>query len=324
MKNILFSKDIYDYFKDNNYTIMKPANIVNDRDTVFYSAGIQPILSEYLNHNLEEKQDIFVAQPVIRTQYQNSLGEGTSLAFINATTSKFNLSEEDYKKLVNDWLEFFYELGLDKRKFSTRSDFYRGKWDEMELSGKRTFYYYDDLEVGDTTFFTDVANENIETMCDLGFGLERLRWSTNKDKSYYDLYNESRNISPQEKALMSALALLNVCKVKPSNKSYGYRARSFSKKLAELLESKKLIEEDVDYINQCIKYWEEWQQTPNISDFNQIEKEYERNCNHNIIEELANEGYNVRGININISWEEMQKRLRSSAVPKERIKQIIR
>ena len=62
----------------------------------------------------------------------------------------------------------------------------------------------------------------------------------------------------------------------------------------------------------------------NSFDFSIIENEYERNCNSNIINMLINEGYKVAGININIPWNEMQKRLSSSGVPKERIKKIIR
>ena len=112
MKNILFSSDIYKFFSENDYKIIKPFNIVNNKDTVFYSAGIQPLLSEYLNGNIKENENLFIAQPVIRTQYLDTLDEGTSLAFINSTTSRFNLSEREYKKLVNDWLDFFYQIGI--------------------------------------------------------------------------------------------------------------------------------------------------------------------------------------------------------------------
>ena len=112
MKNILFSKDIYEFFKNNNYQLINPFNIVNNKDTVFYSAGIQPLLLEYLDGNISNNQKVFIAQPVIRTQYLNSLDEGISLAFINGTTSSFNLTQNEYEKLVSDWLDFFYQIGL--------------------------------------------------------------------------------------------------------------------------------------------------------------------------------------------------------------------
>lgn len=67
-------------------------------------------------------------------------------------------------------------------------------------------------------------------MSDLGFGLERIRWKI-VNKSYYDLYNSFDNIDIKVKAYLSALALLTVNDVKPSNKNAGYRVRLFSKKL---------------------------------------------------------------------------------------------
>ena len=55
-----------------------------------------------------------------------------------------------------------------------------------------------------------------------------------------------------------------------------------------------------------------------------IINEYERNCNANIINLLAKEGYKVNKLNINLSWDDMQKRLYSAGVSRERIKRIIR
>lgn len=324
MKNILFSKDIYNYFKEMDYHIVNPFPIVNNKDTVFYSAGIQPLLNSYLNDELEDKKNLFIAQPVIRTQYLDVLSEGTSLAFINSTTAKFNLSENEYLKLIKDWLDFFYQLGLEKRNLTSCCDFYEDKWNNINLSGNRTFYYYNNIEIGDTTFFTRIDNEKIDSMCDLGFGIERIRWCINGNKSYFNLFSDSDKLSSSEKGLISAITLLAICGVKPSQKNSGYRARLFSKKLADLLSSSKLNVEDLKYFKECILYWQDWQKISDAFDFSIIENEYERNCNSNIINMLVNEGYKVAGININIPWNEMQKRLSSSGVPKERIKKIIR
>ena len=323
MKNILFSNDTYKFFSENDYKIIKPFNIVNNKDTVFYSAGIQPLLSEYLNGNIKENQNLFIAQPVIRTQYLDTLGEGTSLAFINSTTSRFNLSEIEYKKLVNDWLEFFYQIGLDKQNITISEDYYIDNWNNINLEGNRTFYYYNNIEIGDTTFFKKVDNNKIETMCDLGFGIERIRWCVNNN-SYYDLYSNSKALLPREKALISALSLLLVCNVKPSWKNSGYRARLFSKKLAELLDSRRLDEFDLSYLKECITYWKDWQKIDTEIDENSVINEYERNCHSNIISLLVNEGYNVGKLNVNVPWDDFKSRLRSAGVPKERIKNLIR
>lgn len=323
MKNILFSKDIYDFFQENNYQVVNPFNIVNNKDTVFYSAGIQPLLYEYINDSLPDNENLFIAQPVIRTQYLDSLDEGTSLAFINSTTSRFNLSQKDYDKLVKDWLEFFYQIGLKKDNITTMNDYYQDNWNNIELAGNRTFYYYNNIEIGDTTFFTKVSNSKIDSMCDLGFGIERIRWCLNNN-SYYNLYSNSNELLPRTRALISAISLLSVCSVVPSNKNSGYRARLFSKKLAEILESKKLSELELRYLKECLAYWKEWQKVNSEIDTSVIINEYERNCNANIINLLAKEGYKVNKLNINLSWDDMQKRLYSAGVSRERIKRIIR
>ena len=323
MKNILYSKDIYDFFKENNYQLVNPFNIVNNKDTVFYSAGIQPLLYECIGGKLPENKNLFIAQPVIRTQYLDLLDEGTSLAFINSTTSRFNLSQNDYDILVKDWLEFFYQIGLKKENITTLNDYYEDNWNNIDLSGYRTFYYYNNIEIGDTTFFTKVGHDKIDSMCDLGFGIERLRWCINNN-SYFNLYSDSSELSSRSKALISAISLLFVCNVAPSNKNSGYRFRLFSKKLAEELESKKMSNLELSYLKECLMYWNDWQKENIEIDLSLIITEYERNCNANIINLLANEGYNVNRLNVNVTWEEMQKRLYSAGVPKERIKKIVR
>lgn len=56
-----------------------------------------------------------------------------------------------------------------------------------------------------------------------------------------------------------------------------------------------------------------------------IENELTRNGNRYILDLLTDEGYaNLSGININISREEFNKRIRSSGVPEERIKKLIK
>ena len=53
-----------------------------------------------------------------------------------------------------------------------------------------------------------------------------------------------------------------------------------------------------------------------------ISEEYIKNCMLVIIDELANEGYPVRGISkkLGITWDEFEYKLAQSKVPKEKIK----
>ena len=87
MKNYLLeSSELEKYFSEHDYDILKPVNVVNNKDTVFITAGIQPILSKYLDSNLNSKK-VYIAQPVLRTQYLDCISEGSSIAFVNLTTS---------------------------------------------------------------------------------------------------------------------------------------------------------------------------------------------------------------------------------------------
>ena len=244
---ILESKQVNDFFLQNNYILVDPHEIKHNDDTVFISAGIQPLLKKYRNNLLPSNKEIFIPQPVIRTQYINSLKEGSSLAFVNITSSAINITEEKYIKMVSDWYDFLNCVGLKKSNISTHSDYYKDTWGDINLEGKRTFYYYNNIEIGDTTFFTKISDDSkkilFDTMCDLGFGLERIRWLYTL-KSYYDLYSDSSFLSSEIKALISALALLNVNNIQPSNKNAGYRDRLFSKKIVEYLQGRDFDERE--------------------------------------------------------------------------------
>lgn len=320
-------KKTNEFFNEKGYNCLSSFPIINDNDTIFVSAGIQPILKKYREGGLVNPDKLFVAQPVIRTQYANSIDEGYSIAFTNITSAGFNNSEEEYNKMIKDWYDYMEEIEIPSKKITTTTDIYEDTWDDLEISGKRTFHYYNGVELGDTTFFTKVMNDDnslkIDSMCDLGFGLERLRW-VSKKQSYFDLYSDSKELDPSVKAYLSVIALLAVNNVIPSNKSFGYRARLFSKKLVSLLEGKDLTKKENAYLDECIKYWQEWQ-NKEYFDKSIIINEYVRNGNRYILDLLTNEGYdNLSGININISREELNKRLLSSGVDEERVKRLVR
>lgn len=329
MKNILFDCDILEnFFKEKDYICVKPYPIVNNNDTVFVSAGIQPLLLDYRAHKLNSFEKLYVAQPVIRTQYSKTIEEGSSIAFINLTTSCFNHSEKDHNEMLQHWYDLLYEAGIDKNDITTNSDTYRTKWGDLQLCGKRTFHYYKNVEIGDTTFFTKVTDERdmkiVDSMSNLGFGLERLRWLVSGN-SYYDLYSNSQELDSKIKAYLSVIALLAINNVKPSNKNSGYRSRMFSKKLVNLLNGRNLNLIEEKYLDECIKYWKEWQQQQNFHNKQMIIDEFIRNSNRYILDQLSDQGFaNLSGININVSRSEFEKKLISSGVNIERIKKLVR
>ena len=314
-------------FSERGYTVVPPNKIENEneRDTIFYSAGIQPLLQRYSLGDFRDQQRLFIAQPVVRTQFLPKLKEGTGLAFVNATTASFNLSETEYLKLVKDWLELFAELGFNKEDITRRDDIYKDTWDGMEIEGKRTFYYYRGIEIGDTTFFTQTSNPSIETFCDLGFGAERLRWSANKDKSYFDIESDSSDLPANVKGLISAISLLALNGVKPANKNAGYRAKVFSKTLAEALSLRELNERELSYVGETVRYWQDWQQIEGDADeiLKMIDSWYTGNCHRLLINQLAGE-YPVSGIKIEqngqvLSRGALVKKLTGSGVSNHRI-----
>ncbi len=324
---LLKSNKLQQYFVDKEYTIVTPHNVVNNQDTVFVTAGIQSLISDFLNNRIDSKKN-FISQPVIRTQFINSIEEGISLAFVNLTTSGFNITEREHNLLIKDWIELFEHLGVKKEDILISSKDYARQWGDLKVTGEKSFYYYKNIELGDATFFTKVIKDGedvgIDTMSDVGFGLERLRWCL-CNKQYFDLYKDSSDIAPAIKAYISAMALLLVNDVKPVNKSSGYRMRLLSKKLVELLKGVELTKVQEDYLIQSIAYWKDWQAVNKEMDMSVIEKEYIRNCNRYIINALLNEGYeNISGININVSTDEFIKKLHSANVEYSKISEYIK
>lgn len=323
-KRLMQQEALKKYFAERGYKIETPQPVAHNEDTVFVTAGIQPILARYRRGEMENSKKIFIPQPVIRTQFASSVAEGSSIAFVNPTTSGFNITEKEHEQLVNDWIELFYELGMKKSDISTCHDYYEHNWGDLQVEGKRTFFYHKDVEIGDTTFFTKVEkdgqNVGIESMSDLGFGLERLRWCANDKQGYFDLYSDSSQLSPEVKATLSVLALLAVNDINPSNKNTGYRARLFSKKLAGIMNGLSMPNEFNEYLVECMRYWGEWQSVNSNLETTAIQNEYIRNCNRIILDRLISEGYtNISGININISKEEFRRRLIGSGVESRKV-----
>ena len=318
MKRTIISSKLKKYFMELGYQCEQPHNIVNKNDTVFISAGIQPLLSDYRKGNIKPTKKLYISQPVIRTQYADKIEEGYSIAFVNSTTASFNNSEREHNELVLDWLNLFYELGLEKNRISMRQKDYERQWGDLLVKGKTTFYYYDDIELGDTTFFNSITKDgkhfDLETMSDVGFGLERIRWVSSR-RPYFDLYTSSENLNSDAKALLSALALLAVNDVHPSNKNSGYRARLFSKKLVNVLSGVNLSDMEMQYLNECLTYWTDWQEKTAGTDISLIINEYMRNCNRFILDHLVEKGYdNIAGIDINLDRTEFKNRLKNANV----------
>lgn len=131
-----------------------------------------------------------------------------------------------------------------------------------------------------------------------------------------------------KKAIISAIVLLVINGVSPSNKDAGYRIRHFSKKIIGEYGIDVLTTELENYMDDCIDYWIKWQEATNYDKEllkEIIKKELDRNGNRYILDMLEDNGIlNVKGVNINISREEFLKRLKGSGVDKNILRKVLR
>lgn len=332
--NLLFPNDINEFFHDKKYNNIKPYKInetPEENKTVFITAGIQPSIDTYKKMNTEEKIVTFISQPVLRTQYLDSIDEGSSIAFINPTTAGFNINKSDYELMIRDWYNFFNQIGLNTEKIATKDRIYVTTWGDLSLKGISTFYYYykqnvGNIEIGDSTYFDEVYSASgsyskIKTLSDIGFGLERLRWCTFEDeKSYFDIYSDSKNIESRSKGLISALSILGINNICPSQKDAGYRARHFSKKLVNEKNGNDLNIEERKYLVECLKYWANWENIYLTKEeartiYSIIKKEFDRNCNSFLISKLnPKQKQLVKRVNVNLPRDEFEKRLTSAKI----------
>ena len=332
--DLLIPNEISAFFNDKNYTNITPYKIdeiPEDNKTIFITAGIQPSIDTYKKMNTDEKTTTFISQPVLRTQYLDSIEEGSSIAFVNPTTAGFNINKKDYESMIKDWYNFFNQIGLNTENISTQDRECNTVWGDLSLKGISTFYYYNktnvgNVEIGDSTYFDEIYSTSgnhlkIKTLSDLGFGLERLRWCTFEDeKSYFDIYSDSRNIDSRKKGLISALSVLGINNVQPSQKNQGYRARHFSKKLVNEKDGNDLNIEEQKYLVECLKYWSDWENIDLTKEkaqkaYSIIKKEFDRNCNSLLISKLNPEQKElVKRVNVNLPREDFIKRLASAKI----------
>lgn len=135
-------------------------------------------------------------------------------------------------------------------------------------------------------------------------------------------------LEADKKAIISAIVLLVINGVSPSNKAAGYRIRLFSKKIISDYGIDVLNSKLEKYIDDCINYWINWQKITNYdSDYIKdiIKKELDRNGNRYILDALELGGFsNVKGVNINVSREEFLKRLKGSEVDEIVLRKVLR
>ncbi|MCF7820222.1 MAG: hypothetical protein K9M44_01990 [Candidatus Pacebacteria bacterium] len=311
------------FFKEKKYNIIKPQSIIKKNSTtLFTSAGVQ-ILDDYIFDEKEITKDkMYVAQPVIRTQFIDSIKDGVSTSFINISTEKMNPTTEDHFSSIKDWLNILDSLGINRNNLDIFIKKGEPNWGGKVFKNNIFMFFYKGLEIGDAIYAYDIPQSTREStsFSDIGFGLERLRWSLSH-KNYFD-YNEDNGASLKTLDYCKTLALLSGSGVRPSNKSHGYRFRQFSKRLQQEFPGR--IDSTKKIINHYYNFWTKWTSLDNGQEdsLQLIEKENERNFNRLLLDVLS-ESYSDVGIDINMSTVQLLESLKGTSVKEEHLNKIL-
>ena len=307
------------YFDANGYLVFEPASVINrNSDTIFITAGVQSLSNYIHNEDALPDKPIFISQPVIRTQFLESITEGSSINFVNTSTVGFNQTSEQHINSLIKWIDLFKKFGMKDELLSFKTKEFSQKWGDKQIEGEKIFVIYDGLEIGDASYVDNIHQKTRDpiSLSDIGFGLERIQWILSGG-SYFDIQANDPNkiLNNKAKVYCSTLSLLALEGLEPSNKDAGYRFRQLSKKLVKNLNINHMSSEN--YIKACYNYWASWTK-PSRSLQESIEiinKENSRNFNRLILDELSSHlTNNGKDININVSTDIFLKRLRGTDV----------
>lgn len=307
------------YFRDNDFIIAEPVSVINgNKETIFTTAGVQSLSCYIHDEDHLPSSPIFIAQPVMRTQFLDVIDEGSSINFINVATVGFNQTPEQHIASLDIWMDLFKKLGFRDELFAYKVKEFSRYWGDKQIIGEKVFIIYDGLEIGDASYVDNIDQKTRQpiSLSDIGFGLERIRWILSGG-SYFDIQVKGPGnlLSKEAQVYCSSLSLLASEGLEPSNKGAGYRFRLLSKRLVKDL---GINHECVEaYIESCYDYWKHWAGTPCSKEdaINMIKKENTRNFNRLLLDELSS--YLVKegqGINVNVPTDIFVKRLKGTCL----------
>lgn len=312
-------------FESYGFPNLQPLPVATDRikTTVFVTAGVQVLEGLVQNGETFEPRKFFVAQPSTRTQFTDSVGEGTSTSFVNLSTEIVDPSIEEHFAGINTWLSFLEELGIGKDRLQIIAKTSSPSWGERSMENYVLKFYCKGLEIGDAIYIYNLHNGKRKvTISDIGFGLERITWLL-RGGSYFGLPIASDD-QTYYSSLDSAktLALILGSGVKPSHKAQGFRARMFSKRLVDTSVQLK-IDPHVMY-RYYNDYWAKWVPSfvgseSSLATFNQ---EHSRNFNRLLLNRLGQYYKNI-DIDINYPTPRLVKLLKGTEVNQEHLFEIL-
>lgn len=315
------------HFTESGFNAVSPISLLNKGGTtLFICAGVQILDSVIHQETSIPQEPFFVAQPVLRTQFIDSIGEGSSTSFINASTCQLNVGRQEHFQHLQTWIDLFVRLGLKEKDLYFKTKLYEQQWGDKVVKSEKIFIVYDGLEIGDASFVQDLPQRSRPglTLSDIGFGLERVKWIM-QGGSYFDVLGDGRvssNIDGTSAVCSHTLALLAGSGLKPSNKEQGYRLRLFSKKLvsSSLGTYPVTLEQTRSYVN----YWQKWSRLPIPEDqlLQVISQENTRNFNRMLLDKLCEKCPDV-GLDVNQPTPVILKRLKGTSVKSDYLTQVL-
>jgi len=242
--------ETFSYFISEGYRKLPSASILNPysrrgdsnnlEDTLFIVAGVQALNPIFIDEAPVTEGALFIAQPVIRTQYADMVGkiDGFSTSFVNICTEDLNASPKRHVEHIDRWLSYLSHIGLFVNQTSIVPEFLTPDWGKGTFNNVAIYLNYGGLQLGDMSFFYGIPQRTRKemTVSDIGFGLERVAWAVNKSTSYFDAIGPFIESFLEKYRLMDSartLALISGSGVTPSKEGTGYRFRKFAQMLLD-------------------------------------------------------------------------------------------
>lgn len=292
--------------------------------TIFTTSGVQR-LETLLKKWLPCKRYKFsVAQPVIRTQFMESVDNGTATSFVNFSAVSIDSSYQDFISLLDNLLEFVFQHGLNSGDVEINIEEKLDNWWEKTFHKFTVTIYVKGVEIGEAIYMSDypLENGNITAITDIWIGAERMQWSVNTKLGFFpwfERYYQEFDADETSRIIdcIRSSTLIVAEGVMPGNKGAGYRIRRFIKNFTEY--NKTLQFNIHDLIEISYNFWENNGFIPRINK-NQTAKviisEWERALNMQTLNEIETNGGKKYYIEINQQRESFLKQLAVS-IPKD-------
>lgn len=317
------------FFKNAGFKTIDPVSVVKKEGTTLYvSSGVQ-ILDQMIHMESEIPEGkMFVAQPVIRTQFIDSVKDNTSTSFINLSTESVNNGVVDHFDIIRKWFDFLASIGILPNEISIVERSTNQRWGKRKFNNFVLKFFCNNLEIGDAVYIPLMPQDSRLpiSISDVGFGAERLT-AVSKHGLYFSeiVQNNPELVGIDEKILdyIRTVTLIASSGINPSNNDHGYRFRLFIKRLVpEILGSEIDVRELIGFF---FDEWKKWGSLPIDKDTATatIIREIERALNRLILDEV-NRTYKLPGVEINRPVKDFLIALKNSGVKHAEMQSLVK